>query len=220
MELLDCPGGKEGNELVKSAELLATGRLLARAASGDRSAVDDLLARHRDRLRRMVAIRMDGRLAARVDPSDVVQDTLADAAARMGEYLREPSAPFHLWLRRIAWSRLVDAYRRHILRESRSVLREQPLGLSDDSALQLADQLLSSGADPVRRMICDELRARVKATLIQLSEQDQEILVLHHLEQLPMTECAAIMNTSVAAAKKRYVRAMERLRGLLEPIED
>ncbi|MGI6418406.1 MAG: sigma-70 family RNA polymerase sigma factor [Thermoguttaceae bacterium] len=205
---------------MKTAEPPATEELLSRAASGDGLAMGDLLARYRDRLRRMVALRMDSRLAARVDASDIVLDALAAAASQMSGYLRDRSIPFYLWLRRIAWHRLVDVYRRHVGRQCRSVLREEPLGLNDDSAMQLSDQLLASKADPVRRLIRDELRARVKAMLVQLSEQDQEILVLHHLEQLSMSECAVIMNVSMAAAKKRYVRAIARLRDLLGPVEN
>ena len=167
----------------------------------------------------MVAIHMDHRLAARIDASDVVQEALAAATAHLADYLHDPSIPFYLWLRRIAWNRLVDAHRRHIVCQNRSVHREEPFGLNDDSANLLAGQLLSSGGDPLRRLVREELRERVKATLTQLDPIDQEILLLRHLEQLPMTQCAAVLNITLAAAKKRYIRAMDRLRHLLGPME-
>lgn len=193
-----------------------TEELLAEAARGDASAVGRLFARHRDRLRRMITIRMDGRLSSRVDPSDVVQEALTTASQQLDEYLRSRSVPFYIWLRTIAWNRLVDAHRRHILRGSRSVTREGPFGLSDGSAVELADQLVSGGVDPINRLIREELRARVRGTLARLRVNDHEILVLRHLEQLSVSECAASLEISEPAAKKRYVRAMTRFRRLLD----
>src|SRR5207248_2646216 len=87
-----------------------TEELLARARRGDDSARQTLLARHRDRLGRMVAVRLDRRVAPRVDPSDVVQEALFEADRRLPEYLREHPLPFYPWLRRIAWERLVKIH--------------------------------------------------------------------------------------------------------------
>src|SRR5262249_61746073 len=85
-----------------------TEHLLERVAAGDSAARDQLLQRHRRRLGRMVAVRFDPRLAARVDPSDVVQETLAEAAANLDRYLRERPLPFYPWLRQLAQRRVVD----------------------------------------------------------------------------------------------------------------
>ncbi len=197
----------------------STSDLLARAACGDSRAVSVLLGCYRDRLRHMVAIHMNQRLAARIDASDVVQEALVTASTQLDDYLRDPEIPFYLWLRRIAWNRLVDAYRRHLVCQGRSVHREEPLGLNDGSVHLLADHLLSSGSGPLQQLIREELQERVRATLMQLDPTDQEILLLRHLEQLPIIQCAAVLNVTVAAAKKRYVRAMERLRDLLGPME-
>jgi hypothetical protein len=84
-----------------------TDQLLRRAATGDLQARAAILDRYRNRLRRMVAIRIDRRVAARVDPSDVVQDALKTAHERLPEYLADPQLPFYPWLRRIAWDRRV-----------------------------------------------------------------------------------------------------------------
>ena len=202
---------------MKTAEPPATEELLSRAASGDGLAMGDLLARYRDRLRRMVALRMDSRLAARVDASDIVQDALAAAASQMSGYLRDRSIPFYLWLRRIAWHRLVDVYRRHVGRQCRSVLREEPLGLNDDSAMQLSDQLLqqSRSGPPSDR---DELRApSMDARAIERTRPEK---LSSSFGAISMSECAVIMNVSMAAAKTRYVRAIARLRDLLGPVEN
>ena len=88
--------------------------LLRAAADGDEAAGQQLLARHRGRLRQMVAVRLDRRLAARVDPSDVVQEALAEAARELADYLRERPLPFYPWLRQFAWERLLQLHRRHI----------------------------------------------------------------------------------------------------------
>src|SRR5262249_62394620 len=123
--------------------------LLAQAAAGDTSARDRLLALHRSRLKRMVAIRMDPRLAARVDPSDVVQDALADAMRKWDRYVREQPLPVYPWLRRLAWERLVKLYRRHVVAQRRSVVREElRMRLPDQSALRLARPIASSRTRP------------------------------------------------------------------------
>src|SRR5947199_1017053 len=96
-----------------TTDAVDTDELLRTASLGDEAARDQLLARHRDRLRRMVAVRLDRRLAARVDPSDVVQEALADAARRLDDYLRERPMAYYPWLRRLAADRLDKAHRRH-----------------------------------------------------------------------------------------------------------
>ena len=125
-----------------------TEQLLRDARRGDPSARGRLLERHRARLRRMVAVRLDKRLAARVDPSDVVQETLAEAAAKLDGYLRTRPLPFYPWLRQIAQQRLIDLHRRHVRAGRRSVTREEPAGLPDRSALQLAERLFARQSSP------------------------------------------------------------------------
>jgi RNA polymerase sigma-70 factor (ECF subfamily) len=91
-----------------------TEQLLDRVVQGDSSAASALLSRHQTRLRRMVYLRIDPRLAARLDPSDIVQDALAEAHRRLPGYAAERPIPFYPWLRRIAWDRLLQMRRRHI----------------------------------------------------------------------------------------------------------
>jgi RNA polymerase sigma-70 factor (ECF subfamily) len=188
--------------------------LLEMARGGDAPAREQLLSRHRARLLRMVAVRLDRRLAARVDPSDVVQEALAEAARRMPEYLRDGPLPFYPWLRRLAWERLVKLHRRHRARK-RSVLREEDWPLPDESAAELAQRLLASGTSPSRRIVRQELRERVRAALAELAARDREVLVLRYLEQLSTAETAAVLDISEGAVKVRHLRALERLRGLL-----
>jgi RNA polymerase sigma-70 factor (ECF subfamily) len=196
--------------------------LVGRIAAGDAAAVDLLLTRHRARLRHMVKVRLDDRIAARVDPSDVVQEALFDAARRLPDYALAPPLPFYPWLRQIAWDRLADLHKRHLRVQKRSVRREEPLlALSDRSAIELARRLIDPRPGPTGRLLRREQRQRVQAAVARLDAADREILVLRHLEQMPVAEIAALMNISEGAVKMRRLRAVERLRALLdEPNED
>src|SRR5579864_3777951 len=123
-----------------------TDELLERVKSGDDAARQRLLARHRTRLKRMIAVRIDRRLAARIDPSDVVQEALTEADRRLADYLKRRPIAFYPWLRQIAWERLIQLHRHHIASRRRSVNREQAdaPGLPDESLVRLADRLLTS----------------------------------------------------------------------------
>ena len=195
-----------------------TDELLDRAGRGETRARQLLLERHRDRLRRMVAVRLDPRLAPRVDPSDLVQETLAEAAGRLAEYLRERPLPFYSWLRQIAWDRLVAAHRHHLHARRRSVAREVPwsVPLPDESVGRLADRLVATGTSPSRRLIRSELRERLKAALDRLPPRDREVLVMRHLEQMEIAEIAAVLGLTPGAVMTRHTRALVRLRGLLD----
>jgi RNA polymerase sigma-70 factor (ECF subfamily) len=165
----------------------------------------------------MVALRMDRRLAARLDPSDVVQETLAEADRRLDDYLARRPLPFYPWLRQLAWDRLVEQHRRHIRAVRRSVLREQApsLALPEGSVAELADRLFASAGGPSAALRRQELVDRVRAALGALPERDREVLVLRYLEQLSAQEVGAVLGINEGAAKKRALRALQRLRLLL-----
>jgi RNA polymerase sigma-70 factor, ECF subfamily len=190
--------------------------LVERARRGDGEARQLLLARHRDRLRRMVAVHLDRRLAARVDPSDVVQEALAEAARKLDDYLREQPLAFYPWLRRLAWERLAKLHQRHIGAERRSVTREEHAPLPEESAVELARRLVAPGTSPSHQVLRQELQVRVQAALAALPWRDREVLVLRYLEQLTTAETAAVLGLTAGAVKLRHLRALERLRGLLE----
>ena len=190
-----------------------TEELLQQARSGDRGARQQLLARHRRRLERMVALRLDRRLAARFDPSDVVQEALADAAGRLSDYARRRPLPFYPWLRQLAWDRLIELHRRHVAAGKRSVKREEPdvLRLPDESAVQLASRLADLGGSPSEQAVREEVRQRVRLALDRLAPGDREVLVLRHLEQLPTATAAAVLGIGEGAFKSRHLRALQRL---------
>ena len=192
--------------------------LMAAAREGNATAAERLLDLHRDRLKTMVAFRIDPQLAQRVDPSDVVQDSLLVAHQRLRGYLNQRPIAFYPWLRRIALNRLIDLHRRHIQSQRRSAQREVPLRAQydDPSALHLADQLISSGTAPLGRLAKEEAHRRVQLALGLLSESHREVLILRYLEQLSVREAAAVLDISESSFKSRQVRALNKLRILLE----
>ncbi len=143
-----------------------TEELIELTARGETEARQQLLVRHRKRLVKMVAVRLDRAVAARVDPSDVVQEVLAEAAQHLDEFLRTRPLPYYAWLRQFAWERLVKLHRHHIRSKKRSVTREEPwsMPLPEDSVLRLA-RLVASGASPSQALIRNELRQRLRAAL-------------------------------------------------------
>jgi RNA polymerase sigma-70 factor (ECF subfamily) len=194
-----------------------TEELVARAGRGDTAAREELLERYRDRLRQMVAVRLDRRLAARIDPSDVVQEAIVDASQRLSAYLAERPLPFYPWLRRLAWKRLVKLHHRHLAVQRRCASREERrlAFLPDESALELAGRLVASGTSPSHHLVREELRGRVQTALKQLAEPDREVLVLRFLEQLSTREMAAVLGITEGAVKTRQTRALNRLGRLL-----
>jgi RNA polymerase sigma-70 factor (ECF subfamily) len=190
-----------------------TEELLRQAESGDKHSVDQLLDRHRRRLRQMVAVRMDPRLRSRLDASDVVQDTLAEAHRRLPEYLQTRPLPFYPWLRQIAWNRLVDLHRRHVRSRRRAVGRD--VSIDARSAARLLERLASSGSVASRHVIREELRRRVQDALAKLSPTDREVIVLRHFEQLAVADVAAVLEVPEGTVKSRHFRALERLQRLL-----
>jgi RNA polymerase sigma-70 factor (ECF subfamily) len=187
-----------------------TEQLLDRVVQGDSSAAAALLTRHQKRLRKMVYLRIDPRLVARLDPSDIVQDALADAHRRLPEYAAERPIPFYPWLRRLAWERLLQMHRHHIEAKRRSVLREDLLPLSHESELILAERLAETSS-PSNRLLRHEIGERVRRAIAQLPPADREVIVLKHLEELSFEEAAAVLEISAAAMYSRYYRAVEKL---------
>jgi RNA polymerase sigma-70 factor (ECF subfamily) len=165
----------------------------------------------------MVHARMDPRIRTRVDPSDVIQETFVAASQKMQTYCAEQPIPFYPWLRQIAWAKLVDLHDRHLLAAKRSVNREQHLqaGLSDQSALLLADRLIGKTSSPSMGALRRELRQRVEKALSCLSTGEREVLLQRYVEDMSSKEIGAVLGISEAAVNMRHMRALERMRQLL-----
>jgi RNA polymerase sigma-70 factor (ECF subfamily) len=195
--------------------------MLEQAARGDLGVVSGLLGAHRDRLRRVIAARLDHRLTSRLDPSDVVQETLAEAARRLPDYLRDRPMPFYAWLIRLAADRLARTHRDHVVSSVRGIGREERIdGRSQDEATPppWADRLTATDTTPGRRLVREERRLLLAGAIERMDEADREILGLRYLDRLAFDEIAAVLGIGLSAAKMRHLRAVERLRRLLEEL--
>lgn len=193
-----------------ASDFTKSDELVRQAAGGDEHAQQQLYEQYRSRLKRMVAVRLDRRVAKRVDPSDVVQEVLGEAARLLPAYVREKPLPFYPWLRQIGISKIREAYRRHVQAAARCINRDQSLPLPDHSAMSLASRLVASGTSPTQNLLRQEQKQKVRDALMQLDELDREILVLRFLEQLSAAETAEIVGLTMPGVRSRQRRALRR----------
>lgn len=197
-----------------------TEALLERARAGDSAALSAALAQHSSKLERMVALRMDSRLARRFEAADVVQDALLEAAQRFPEWCAQQRYPFSVWLRLLTSQKLQSAVR-DSHRQKRDIAREQPAAAhSSLTASGAADWWISTHTSPTQAARRGELRERVLAALEELGELDREVLVLRYFEELSNEETAAELGIDADAASKRFARALQRIRPALRALSD
>jgi RNA polymerase sigma-70 factor (ECF subfamily) len=192
--------------------------MLSLAASGDATGWNALVDRFHGRLRRMIAVRLDPRLHGRFDPSDVLQETYLDAFSRLPEYLRDPKLPFFLWIRYLTGHHLGRIHRDHLGRQIRDAGREVSLyrgAMPEASSAALAAQLLGKECRPSELAAAAERMLRLEEALNRMTPIDREVLALRHFEHLTRAESAQVLGLTEAAAAKRYLRALERLREVL-----
>jgi RNA polymerase sigma-70 factor (ECF subfamily) len=195
--------------------------LLDRLRAGDGDALADLFARYREPLRRMIMLRLDHRLGGRVSASDVLQETYVDAMKRVPHLFENPDMPFFVWLRWIAGQRIVEVHRQHLGARMRDAGLEISLDKTYPAAASsacLAAHLAAGLTSPSRAAIRGETLAQLERALECLDPVDREVLALRHFEELSNNEVASLLGIQKAAASKRYVRALERLKGALAEI--
>src|SRR5437764_7868961 len=169
----------------------------------------------------MVRLRLDRRLQGRVDPSDLLQEAYIDLAQRLPEYVHKPPMPFFLWLRLVTGERLLRFHRQHLGTAMRDAGREVSLyrgALPQASSVSLAAQLLGRFTTASQAAIRAERQLQLQAVLNGMDPLDREILALRHFEELSNGEAAEVLGLSKTAANNRYIRALGRLRDLLESI--
>ena len=199
-----------------------TNVLLNRALAGDEAALAALFDGYRDRLKKMIRLRLDRRLSGRVDTSDVLQDAYLDVRRRIAEYARDPTAmPFHLWLRLVAGQRLTDVHRHHLGSQMRDAgcevsLHRGPFPQAD--SMSLAAQLLGKLTSASQAAIRAEHKLIVQEALNNMDPIDREVLALRHFEHLSNDETAQVLGLSKSAASNRYIRALKRLKEILSSI--
>lgn len=189
--------------------------LVARVQSGDQAALSELFDRHRDKLRRMVELRLDSRLAGRVSASDVLQEAWIDAVKRVEHYFAKDGQSFFGWLRLIVGQRIADVHREH-LAGKRDAGRE--LGNNTTDSTCMAARLIGRSSSPSQAAQRSETFAQLEEALSRMDPLDREVLALRHFEELSNGETAEILGIQTAAASKRYVRALARLKEILESI--
>ncbi|HEV3260019.1 MAG TPA: sigma-70 family RNA polymerase sigma factor [Gemmataceae bacterium] len=203
---------------VSDSESAAIASLLAQARAGQPAALNELFSRHRERLRRMVEIRLDRRLHGRIDASDVIQDAYVEVVERLAEYFRNPKLPFFLWLRLVVGERLMKLHRQHLGTQMRDAGRQVSLyreALPAASSAALAAHLLGRQTSPTQAAVRAERMLRLQEALNTLEPIDREILSLRHFEELNRAESAQVLGIEEAAAAKRYIRALKRLKDIL-----
>jgi RNA polymerase sigma-70 factor (ECF subfamily) len=198
--------------------------LIHRAVTGDEAAWQELLATHRPRLRRIVAVRLDQRLQGRIDPSDIIQEAFVDAARGLKEFARRNELTFFLWLRWLVGMKLTHAHRTHLQFQARDARREiQPGSLDMPHVLsdqKIALELLGNDSSISERAARNERRRLVVAALEELDPLDRQVLVLRHFEDLSNSETARVLKLTASAASKRYIRSLQKIRSILRGMSD
>ena len=186
--------------------------------SSEQLELSELFNRYRDRLRLMVHLRLDRRLQARIDSSDVLQEAFLEAATRYEQYQAHPSMPPFLWLRFLVGQQLVLMQRRHLGVKARAAGREVSLfrgALPEANSQSLAAVLLGRLSSPSQAAMRSELQVRLQEALNAMDETDREVLVLRHFEQLSNVETAQVLGLQERTASKRYISALRRLKDAL-----
>jgi RNA polymerase sigma-70 factor (ECF subfamily) len=205
-----------GPALVHDSEEM--NQLIAQAARGEQQAAGALFARFHDRLLKMIRLRMDRRLKGRVDSEDILQEAYLDAAQRLRDYAARPPMSFFLWLRFLAGQKLIDAQRHHLGVEKRNADLEVSLyrgPMPEATSASLAAQLLGRLTSPSGAAIRAETQLKVQEILNGMDPIDREVLALRHFEHLSNNEVAELLSLTKAAASKRYIAALKRLKAIL-----
>ncbi len=203
-----------------SHELL---ELLRQAAMGNQQQWGELLDEHRERLRKLVHFRMNPVLSSRLDASDVIQDTFVEASLRLNEFLANPRMPFFLWLRFLTQQKIATLHRHHLGRAKRNINREISIEahvVDEGTSGAIALQLVSQWSGPSKVAMRTERQLELQKALEQMDPIDREILALRHFEGLSNNEAAILLQINVSAASKRYIRALERLRVIMNDFSD
>ena len=202
-----------------SADTRTNEELLDAARQGDERALAVLVERHRDRLERMVRLRMDRRLQGRVDPADVVQEAYLAVRGKFPQYSADSHLPFFLWLRLEVGQKLVDVHRFHLGAKMRDAGQEVSLyqgALPQVTSLSLAEHLLGKLTTASQAAMRAELKIRVQEALNSMGPHDREVLILRHFEELSNAEAAQVLGIKPSAAVNRYVRALKRLKDVFQ----
>jgi RNA polymerase sigma-70 factor (ECF subfamily) len=195
--------------------------LTQRLREGDLRAAAELFVACRDRLKRMVRLRLDRRLQGRLDASDVLQEAFLDVQKKVADFAAKPDLPAYLWLRLVTNERLLILHRHHLGAQMRDAAQEVSLGRGGPPAAtthSLANLLLGRLTSPSQAAIRSERQLRLQEALNGMDPLDREVLALRHFEEMSNSEVAAVLGLSKTAASNRYIRALKRLKVILSAL--
>lgn len=194
--------------------------LLRRVKEGDQQALAELFSMYRDRLWRIINFRLDSRLLGRVDADDILQEAYLAAAQRIEHYLDDTSQTFFIWLRLIVNQTLIDVHRRHLGAKMRDANRDMSIHAhyAQATSMSIASQLLGNFTSPSQVAMRDEVAAQLDKAIDSMAPIDREVLALRHFEELSNSEVAEVLGIQQKAASIRYVRALKRLKEVVNQI--
>ena len=188
--------------------------LVQRLRHGDQAAMAELFEMNRERLLRMIAIRMDSRLKGRIDEADVLQEAFLTLSGKITSFAQYPDMSPYVWMRLTVQDRLIALHRRHIQAGKRDARREVSLSHkanSDDSSMDIADNLADSFSSVGGKVARQEITRMVQETLAKMDERDREIILMRIFERMSNAEAAQALGLSANGASSRFSRAMDRL---------
>jgi RNA polymerase sigma-70 factor (ECF subfamily) len=190
----------------------------ALAASGDRAAIARIFEKYRKRLRRIVAIRTNWEGRLQREPSDVVQDALADACRGLDDYLRDPRVPILVWLQQLVDARLHPVRDRPRGAGRNETADDEPANPSRPprSSVRPARRLEDERSSSMRELISSELREGIRDAMHRLPQRDQQVLELRFFEHKSLADVASALKIGEPAARARLARALVRLRSMLD----
>jgi RNA polymerase sigma-70 factor (ECF subfamily) len=206
--------------MVPACNSSQTNRLLQRVSAQDGQALDELFGLHRERLRKMVRLRLDRRLRSQFTSSAVLQEVYRDASRRIGEYLAHPEQRVFLWFRTLTGQRIQELHRQHLGKHVLDAGQEFSVyrgALPEVNSVSLAAQLIGDRAMNQTAVRAD-LLLRLQDALNSMDAFDREILGMCHFEELRDDEVAVILNIDKTAASLHYVRALKRLKEILRSV--
>jgi RNA polymerase sigma-70 factor (ECF subfamily) len=181
--------------------------------------VDDqprTLDRYRDYLRLLARMQLDPRLQAKLDASDLVQQTLLQAHAQRAQFRGRSEQEWLGWLRTILANNLAGAARQFAT-DARDLGRERSLEASlEQSSVRLEQCLAAKQSSPSERAGRGELLVRMAGALAQLPADQQQVVELHHLQGCTIAEVAATMQRTKPAVMGLLFRGLKRLRQILD----
>lgn len=194
-------------------------QLFCRARHHDGAALNALFAYFRDPLKRLIRLRLNPRLNGRLDDSDIVQEVLVDALSKFEKYACSPRLPVYLWLRRLTCLKIVEAHRNHLscqMRDARREISFSQRNLAEVSSASFASWLLKESPALSEEIVHAEDLERMRTSIEQLCRDDRELIALKHFEQLTFDEIAIVLEQPRSTVGRQYLRALNRLRGLVE----